>query len=246
MAGDYLEQAAEALRASGSPETLYRDALGKRERWTHALARILAFGNRVEYSRTSILFSAIAAEAYVNHFLAAEFSRKDADGLDRLRTVDKFLFAPQLAVGKTPFRRDRQPLQRIAELFELRNELMHPKSSVRTASRHHALNLAEFERFNPVAASRFLVAVAEAALELTTLRTVDDADSTALMIWSGKALVLRYGRDAREKTPPIDGRPVESFAVQTVRRYTDKKTGRPVIELTPDPKSTVAKLRRQK
>lgn len=177
MAGDYLTQASEALRAAGSPETLYRDAFGRRDRWARAIARMWALGNRLEYSRTSILFSAVAAEAYVNHFIAQEFAPKDAEGLDRLRTVDKFVFAPRLVFGREVFRRDRQPIQRLTELFVLRNELMHLKSAAPVEPKSRWADRQAYERFNPEAAARFLISVPEASLELMTQHSMDDAAS---------------------------------------------------------------------
>jgi hypothetical protein len=244
LAADYLGQASEALRAAESPEALYRDHFGRRDRWARAIARMLALGNRLEYSRTSILFSAVAAEAYVNHFITQEFGAKDAEGLDRLRTVDKYLFAPRLVFGREVFRRDRQPIQRLTELFALRNELMHPKSAVPVKRENRWIDQDAYERFNPETAAKFLISVAEASLELMTQRSVDDADFTALMIFGAKNLILRYGREAKSKLPSFDAKPVESFMMQSAREFTDKKTGQKTYELVPDPKKVLPRLDR--
>ena len=38
----------------------------------------------------AVLFSALAAEAYVNEFIAAKMPPKDVEALDRLPTPDKY------------------------------------------------------------------------------------------------------------------------------------------------------------
>jgi hypothetical protein len=94
----------------------------------HATIRLLAPANRLGYSRAAILFAAIAAEAYANAFIATpgRFTASDVQALDRMSTVDKLVLTPRL-VGYDVFDRGKEPITSLAQLFDLRNALVHPK-----------------------------------------------------------------------------------------------------------------------
>jgi hypothetical protein len=136
--------------------------------------------------------------------------------------------------------------QRLTELFALRNDLMHPKSVVPADPKSRRISRQVYETFNPEVAAKHLVNVAEAALDLMTQRSVDDADFTALSVFAARNLILRYGREAKDSLPSLTARPVESFEVQLMREERDAKTGRRVITLSPDPKEVLPKLDRQR
>lgn len=73
LASDYLRQAADALDAAGDPGHLYREWRGSvpPRPFGFEMMRRWARAERFERARTSVLFCALAAEAYVNEFLAA-------------------------------------------------------------------------------------------------------------------------------------------------------------------------------
>src|SRR5262249_55820003 len=70
LASGYLSQALDALNDAGDPRRLYPPEAFLPERTIahEALARYLASTRVVDASRTSVLFSALACEAYANRF----------------------------------------------------------------------------------------------------------------------------------------------------------------------------------
>lgn len=233
VAGDSLEYALETLRASGSAETLYPEHRHRRGSLTKHEARVFGRENRLRYARTSVLFAAAAAEAYANHFIAQQFNGADADALDRLSTVNKLRLAPWLILGKELFARDRQPLQRITELFRLRDELMHPKSVLLAPDeRLESVNSKAEERVHPEAAARYVLAVADTAVKLTTLHRLEDADHVALAVIDERAAIRRFGKRARAELPPVDEEPAAEIA-PFGRKYRGPR-GQIVLELPPN------------
>lgn len=109
LASDYLHQAAEAFHAAGDPADLYRQwrpnmppaPMGRS--WMHGFAR----QQRFRHARTCVLFSALAAEAFVNEFLAAfDLFRSRLKTLDNLSTVGKYIEGTEVAFGAVLFRDD--------------------------------------------------------------------------------------------------------------------------------------------
>lgn len=119
--------------------------------------------HRVRWSRISMVFSAFAAEGYVNRALLEALPARDFAALDKLSTVDKYAVGGRLAFGKTMFDRGAEPLQSIAALFDVRNEMAHPKPKSTTISREELFAGPEVEIYSATAAVRFAVGVAEAA-----------------------------------------------------------------------------------
>jgi hypothetical protein len=123
-----------------------------------------AAGHRVRWARISVMFSAFAAEGYINRvLLSSPLNQRDFDAIDRLPTLDKYAIGPRLALGQNLFDRGQEPLQTLAELFGLRNTLAHPKPRSETITRAEALAGPDAETFSPTRAVRFITAVAEAA-----------------------------------------------------------------------------------
>jgi hypothetical protein len=96
-AGAYLTKAREALQNCGNVSALYGKArvtpgMDRRER---AAMHFGAQTNQLDFARTSILFSALAGEAYINGFLGAELEGGDFEALEKLSTLDKFILGPQ-------------------------------------------------------------------------------------------------------------------------------------------------------
>ncbi len=100
-AGAYLTQSRDALLDCGNPGRLYAgwrhpSAIEVRERILRDMA---AQDRQIEFARTSILFSALSAEAYINGFLAGRLEGADYDAVERMRTPDKYVLGLELASG---------------------------------------------------------------------------------------------------------------------------------------------------
>ena len=183
-----------------------------------AVVAMLARGRRLDFARTSILFSAIAAEAYINAFIFDHFLESDRQALDRLRTVDKYMIAPRLLEDGPTFRRGREPLTSLTELFDLRNGLVHPKPELRLRSTEtFPVEPRGFDRLNPEVAARMVVAVATASLTLTMWPDGKPTDMTAVLLWQGRHKVRAYGHRARTSMPPLDAKGEPTLVVQIIR-----------------------------
>lgn len=159
-AAAYLQDAAKALTACGSATALYGGYRNAPPDVRHAIQDwvVNEFGvdSQARFARTSILFSALAAEAYVNAFLDERLSGADVSAIDRLPAVDKYVIGVSQADATVRFPRGAEPTQTLKRLFDTRNKLVHPKPRGRSQS-----------LFTPKAASEFLVAAAKAARLLT-------------------------------------------------------------------------------
>src|SRR5262245_2185102 len=90
LAGGYLFDALAAIRDAGMIETLYdRDIRRLPDGGAPDSAIESAARRRMSYSRTALLLSAFAAEAYVNEFAAARLPARDVEALDRVSTPEK-------------------------------------------------------------------------------------------------------------------------------------------------------------
>lgn len=131
LSNSYLGQAVDALEFAGSAPMLYRsledDALLRQHGPDHEVVRGRARWEHQIQCRTSALFAALAAESYVNEFLAAALPPRDLDALDRLSTPEKYIAAVRAAIGGYLFTRGEEPHNSIVELFNLRRKLVHPK-----------------------------------------------------------------------------------------------------------------------
>jgi hypothetical protein len=209
LAGTYLGQALDALNDAGDPRRLYPDEAFLPERTIahEALARYLGSTARVDASRTSVLFSALACEAYANRFIALSFGKRDREALDRLPTPDKLLIAPRLASGSALFSVGTEPLQSILRLFQLRNLLVHPKA--RKVRVQKGTMRAGHEDYTPATAARYVVAVATVARELDRTREAELVDRAAQTLWRERERLLQLGDrltaalpDLSDKRPP--------------------------------------------
>lgn len=183
--GEYLEASLQALRNACSSDTLYRPLKFKNPSKYSALIDDImvkdAASQRTAYSRTSLLYSAFAAEAFVNEFIEAHFTGKDFDAIDRMGTVDKYAIAPALALGEEVFDRGSEPLTSIAKLFDLRAGLVHPKpGKIVKPSKAGGSHPTQ----NPKHAAQYLIAVADAAIALRIEWYGADKASDKLDMWS--------------------------------------------------------------
>jgi hypothetical protein len=196
MAGTHLTDAVRALRDAGSSDALYEPELrvmdpSEVEYDWFSLARDEAEGERVLYSRRSLLFAAFAAEGYANDFLYERWDGSDRDALQRLSTVDKYVLLSQVAGRAGDLTRDKDPIQRIKWLFQRRDELVHagPKDKDLTY---------DPENHNPVMAAKCIVAVGDAA---STLFGGAPPGSVLSQVLVERQRVLDYGARATDALP---------------------------------------------
>jgi hypothetical protein len=123
------------------------------------------FQARLVGARHSMVFSAFAAEAYVNRFLHNRLSGRDLKtALDMRPPAEKFAAGTRLALGKTLFPRDDPTYQSLKALFALRNRLVHARP--RPIEPEEVLDQRAYRDFNPLATLDYLVTVASAARTL--------------------------------------------------------------------------------
>jgi hypothetical protein len=123
------------------------------------------FTARLNGARLSMMFSAFAAEAYINRFLHNRLSGGDLKTALAIRPpAEKFAVGTRLALGQTLFPRDEDIYERLQALFTLRNRLVHARP--REVEPEEVLGEQAYKEFNPVAAYRYLEVVAQAATRL--------------------------------------------------------------------------------
>lgn len=195
-AAGYLQAAAEALTACGSAPALYSKFLGVARDYREEVERYVRQreGPRMQmhFARNCILFSAFAAEAYVNGFLSERLSGSDFDAVDRLPTIDKYVVGVAYAEGTTVFRRNANPGQALKVLFELRNALVHPKPGKQI----------DLAKVSPYGAAKYLVSVAQAARELSVRG--GEFDLISLLLETNAAKLVSWGRKWNSQIPAVD------------------------------------------
>jgi hypothetical protein len=166
----YLRDAARALRDCGSAPALYEGWRGENGRSKdEGMAYLRAPGRRIEFARTSILFSAFAAEAYVNAFLAERLGDEFPE-VERASTMEKYVEHVPCIAPELRFSRGEQPGQGLVLLFKARNALAHPKQGV-----------AVKPEIIPTLAGASIVAVASAADRLTAVAGQRDLHALAIV-----------------------------------------------------------------
>jgi len=162
-------------------------------------------GRRVQIERRlrAVLFSAFAAESYVNEFLGAHFAAADFDAVDRMNPINKYVIGTRFGAGEDIFLRDRPPIPTLKRLFKLRDRLVHPKPGFGPTL---ALGpLGDFDaQFTGRNIADFVVATAAAGLVLVK-RTYgpDHLDIWTDLVWFGKDIVFKLGEDS-EHLPSVD------------------------------------------
>jgi hypothetical protein len=163
---------------------------------------IMAASKRIEFARTSILFSALSAEAYANQFLAEYVQTRDAKALDRLPFPDKLLIAPRVAFGRTLLDRGREPMQTIDALYRLRTQLVHPRPRKVHVKEGSLFEQAGYDDYNPEVAARSLVGVATVVVELWRPAGEEvPAFPTATAIVDHRRELHGFGKSCRERLP---------------------------------------------
>jgi hypothetical protein len=174
-----------------------------------------AAARRMRASRESQLYAALAAEGYINRFIAEQllnkrgFTDKDQDAIDRLAPVDKYVLVPRLAIGSTRFDRGAEPLQQLVKLFKRRNKLVHPKPRELVMKLGPGDDDARwfgpaFEDYTPMEACESLLAVAKAAITLDEASGAPGQDGVAAMLLSTANSIRRAASTANSPEPTIN------------------------------------------
>jgi hypothetical protein len=220
LSAAYLEQAVDALHQAGDPAVLFR---GNRERAESETAEAFQFLNahstHVTQCRNAVLFTALAAESYVNEFVAFYLKGEDYKAVDRMTpVVNRYVLGTKLACSEQIFTRGKEPIPTIARLFKLRNKLVHPKPGFGPAALSEPSG--EFEEHFPTPkVAEFIVMVAAAAvILLKRAYGPESLDPYADVIWLGRDAILGYGRRATnvpkydaESEPPLFGQAIDAF-----------------------------------
>jgi len=207
LSATYLSQAVDAFGLTNDPPTLYTYLYGRDLDSTgRALAVIEAGRVRLNCSMRAVLFAALAAESYVNEFLAAHLSRQDRDAMDRLPTVSKYVLGFRIGSDREPFKRDRWPIPILKDLFTLRDRLVHPKPGFGPEPVLGPLGSFE-EQFTGEQVARYLIAVACAGLVVVKeTYGPDHLDLWTDLIWFGRDVIHEFASEATA-LPPVDGPP---------------------------------------
>jgi hypothetical protein len=209
LSGDYLRQAMDALWMLGSARNLYAVVEETEVPGLASVFEAAASRRRYTLACNVVLFSAFAAEAYVNEFLAAHLSGPDLDAIDRMRTIEKYIIGTRLAYGEQLFFRDREPYPDMKALFKQRNLLVHARPGTGPSSQ--GLTAVALEgALDPVRLARFLVAVAGAAnVLMPRAYGFHERDYLPGRLWYGRQAVYTYGE--RASTMPAPGTPSEDY-----------------------------------
>jgi hypothetical protein len=226
LASSHLLTALNALDDACNPEAV----LSPRRIWPlhrddppEAFATLADITQR-EFCCTSALFTAFAAEAYVNDFLDVHLRHTVSDArfakIDRWSTRHKYLDGVKRAYGRLFWEGD-EVMPAIEELFDLRNRLAHARPGVGPAMA--GTRDPDWRReYPPSRVARWLVAVAGAAdsLEMRCYG-FDYFSFPATLIWRGRQIVQARAAGA-EPLPaaPAAGQPplIEALNADIARR----------------------------
>jgi len=223
LAGVYLQQSLDAFRAAGSSDGLYIFSHAKLYLgWPDhhdSKAGLLESGalkQQTEHCRTSILFSALSCEAYVNEYLKHCLGGRDFDAIDRLPTLEKLVIGCRLAGGPI-YERGQGDGQTIASLFELRNKLVHPRPGLgRYPSGAEYPN--RDDTFNPPTALKYILSVAHVGCTLIQRAFPDPSrlDSPSFEITRGEKFLSHLAHEIDGSVPKPTDEPLPDF-VEAIR-----------------------------
>ncbi len=160
---------------------------------------------QTRFARNAILFSALAAESYVNAFLDGRVTGSALDALDRLPTVEKYVIGVTYAEGESVFDRGTEPIQTLKRLFKTRDALVHPKPKRKAT-------------VTPEAAAEFLVAAATAAQRL--IERAGAGEVICKEISDYPTIYTDWGKRWTGTLPSLDAETPENLAaVAAARRH---------------------------
>ncbi len=161
--------------------------------------RTLADITQQRFCCTASLFTAFAAEAFVNDFLAVhlmpELSRAAFRRIDRLPIGRKYVEAVAQAYGPL-FNEGDEVMPHLRELFDVRNGLVHARAPAGPAMAYRA-DPSWRQTYPPAKVAEWLVAVAGAASVMERRAYGFDYFSTpASAIWHARAIIYEHAADA--------------------------------------------------
>jgi hypothetical protein len=192
----YLHRALQEFHHSANPPDLWVpvDALHRGSILEAPQAVMNAYNRRLHFLRSTVLFAALAAEAFTNELLDELFSPADFNALDKLPTPDKLLIGTQLArAGESRLERGAQPLQDLTLLFKTRNRLVHARPQGGIAAWDRDVEEADELAVGPKAALTAILRVAETMTMCNELRAHPILhDGLAKMILRHRGLLERH------------------------------------------------------
>lgn len=215
QAESYLEQAIDSLRSSGDPRHLWSPADSRYVGGPlEVVSRAGDAGNRrLRFLRASVIFAALAVEAYANGLIEELLTTTEAKALDRLPTVDKLLIGPRLAGMRSGMERGHQPIQALSELIRARNRLVHPRRGEHGAYLQY-LDEVDERTYGPKQAGRFILAVAEVIAGL-------EAECAGRPSMAGVSRLLSEHPDAIDALVVAVGPTIGSVIVEDAQRPPD-------------------------
>ena len=203
LSGVYLDEASRALHDAGNASVLFGNEPPPEVSSRDFLLLAVARRRRSLSCLRGILYSALAAESYVNEVLAAQLAGADLNAVDRMSPVDKFVVGTRLAFEQSLFQRDSDPIPALTQLFRLRNKLAHPKPGLGLDAMLSEETEPDFDAtFGIATLAHSVVAVAQAAHRLVG-SAFGRLDSPASLIWSGRAVITSYA-ERYSATPQPD------------------------------------------
>jgi hypothetical protein len=227
LSGEYLQAALDALEGAGDPRMLYSDSMRKDPPKGNAMgiALVLARRKSLQLRLQVVLYTAFAAEAYVNEFLAVTLKghpKKDQAAIDRFSTLNKYVFGTHLALGEPLFQRHDPWIKTLTELFDLRDELVHPRPGFGPSGLTKPKGGFE-KRFEPQPITTYLVIVAALATVMgKRAKGPKSLSIPADIIWLGREAVVRYAGTRLSVLP----RPTDESEPPLFRQAIDAASGR--------------------
>jgi hypothetical protein len=160
----YLSRALDEFYRASNPPDLWieEDPFLAGSLLAGAQMTMTAQNRRLQALRTSVLFSAVAVEAFANEFAYEALGAPTARMIDNLGPADKIETAVRLATGDDSILdRGRQPMQTIVSLVKTRNRLVHPKPTNGLAAWTQAVEETDEDTFGPKVAEQAILAVSE-------------------------------------------------------------------------------------
>jgi hypothetical protein len=194
----YLHDALEGLLDAGDAAVLYAGTIHLGEdREKEAWVRATVEARRIKLCRRAVLYSAFAAEAFINSFIAATLSKRDRRLIDRNRTTQKYILGPRLALPNTDLSEieQREELDVLDRLFTLRNRLVHPRPRELDEIKTSAAKW-RFDEYIPSKVAEYVTAVGSEALTLSQLHDAVPISTTAYLVVLGKEKILEFGQAA--------------------------------------------------
>jgi hypothetical protein len=205
----YLTRALEELHHSANAPDLWVPVAGllRGSLLEGAQAVGTAKDLRLRFLRGTVLYAALAIEAFANELLAELLTARDFDAVDRLEVPDKLLIGTRLASGQSPLSRGAQPLQDVAVVVKTRNRLVHARPQNGIAAWIRDVEAADEEAVGPRAALTAVLSVSETIVVCTELREYPNLHgAVAKTILDHRQMLVRHNDLAGPKIADLPAR----------------------------------------